>query len=188
MSIEDNKMLVVGNSGEMMQRINRGKAEAVFHTGFTGGLRSGQGAPADPNRKVTIKPSEEQGVSHYCAEDWHVILLGLGIGEGTVGLTVTSVGEAKKLFAPTVMTFVLDGQPFETTRLPVKPLLNDDPGKWFGLVQGRVMGPDELAPGSHTLSVTVENDPDPEFAETYTLPDTPPRRFFIDAAGTGVCT
>jgi len=171
-----------------MQRINRGKAEAVFHTGFTGGLRSHHGAPADPDRKVTIKPFEEQGVSHYCAEDWHVILLGLSIGEGTVGLTVTSVGEAKKLFAPTVMTFVLDGQPFETTRLPVKPLLNDDPGKWFGLVQGRVMGPDELAPGSHTLSVTVENDPDPEFAETYTLPDTPPRRFFIDAAGTGVCT
>jgi hypothetical protein len=168
----------------MMQRINRGKAEAVFHTGFTGGLRSHHGAPADPNRKVTIKPFEEQGVSHYCAEDWHVILLGLSIGEGTVGLTVTSVGEAKKLFAPTVMTFVLDGQPFETTRLPVKPLLNDDPGKWFGLVQGRVVGPDELAAGSHTLSVTVENDPDPEFAETYTMT----RQFFIDAAGTGVCT
>jgi hypothetical protein len=34
-------------------------------------------------------------------------------------------GEAAKLFAPTVMTFVLDGKPFETTRLPVKPLLND---------------------------------------------------------------
>ena len=93
-----------------MQRINRGKAEAVFQTGFTGGLRSKPpGAPADPNRKVTIKPFEEKDVSHYCAEDWHVILLGLSIGEGTVGLTVTSVGEAKKLFAPTVMTFVLDG-------------------------------------------------------------------------------
>jgi hypothetical protein len=51
----------------MMQRINRGKAEAVFHTGFTGGLRS-QGAPADPNRKVTIKPFEE-GVSNYCAKE-----------------------------------------------------------------------------------------------------------------------
>ena len=94
------------------------------------------------------------------------------------------MGEAKKLFAPTVMTFVLDGQPFETTRLPVKPVHSKDPGKWFGLVHGRVVGPDELAAGSHTLSVTVENDPDPEFAETYT--DT--RQFFIDAAGTGVCT
>jgi hypothetical protein len=167
----------------MMQRINRGKAEAVFHTGFTGGLRS-QGAPADPDRKVTIKPFEEKGVSHYCAEDWHVILLGLGIGEGTVGLTVTSLEEANKLFAPTVMTFVLDGKPFETTRLPVRPLLRKPPEEVFVLVQGRVVGPDELAAGSHTLSVTVENDPDPEFAETYT--DT--RQFFIDAAGTGACT
>ena len=164
-----------------MQRINRGKAEAVFHTGFTGGLRS-QGAPADPDRKVTIKPFEEKDVSHYCAEDWHVILLGLGIDEAMLG--VTSVGEAKKLFAPTVMTFVLDGEPFETTRLPVRPLLRDPPEKVFVLSQGRAVGPDELAVGSHTLSVTVENDPDPEFAETYTLT----RQFFIDAAGTGVCT
>jgi hypothetical protein len=109
----------------MMQRIDRGKAEAVFHTGFTGGLRSGQGAPADPNRKVTFKPFEEQGVSHYCAEDWHVILLGLGVDEANNG--VTSAGEAKKLFAPTVMTFVLDGKPFETTRLPVNPLLKRPP-------------------------------------------------------------
>ena len=165
-----------------MQRINRGKAEAVFHTGFTGGLRSHHGAPADPNRKVTIKPFEEQGVSHYCAEDWHVILLGLNVSEEDDG--VTTVGEAKKLFAPTVMAFVLDGEPFETTRLPVRPLLRDPPEKVFVLSQGRVVGPDELAVGSHTLSVTVENDPDPEFAETYTLT----RQFFTDAAGTGVCT
>jgi hypothetical protein len=162
-----------------MQRINQGKAEAVFQTGFTGGLRSPQGAPANPNRTVTIKPFEEQGVSHYCAEDWHVILLGLNVSEEDDG--VTTVGEAKKLFAPTVMTFVLDGKPFETTRLPVKPLLRDPPAKVFILVQGRVVGPDELAPGSHTLSVTVENDPVPP--ETHT--DT--RQFFIDAAGTGVC-
>jgi hypothetical protein len=76
---------------------------------------------------------------------------------------------------------VLDGKPFETTRLPVKPLLNDDPGKAFALVQGRAVGPGELAAGSHTFSVTVENDPDPEFAETYT--DT--SKFFVDPAGTG---
>jgi hypothetical protein len=46
------------------------------------------------------------------------------------------------------------------------------------------VGPGELAAGSHTFSVTVENDPDPEFAETYT--DT--SQFFVDPAGTGACT
>jgi hypothetical protein len=76
-------------------------------------------------------------------------------------------GKAKKLFGPTVMTFVLDGKPFETTRLLVKPLLNDAPGKAFALVQGR-----------------VENDPDPEYAETYTYTS----QFFVDTAGTGACT
>ena len=164
----------------MMQRIDRGKAEAVFHTGFTGGLRSRQGAPADPDRKVTIKPFEEQGVSHYCVEDWHVILLGLGVSEEDNG--VTSVGEAEKLFAPTVMTFVLDGEPFETTRLPVRPLLRDPPVKVFVLSQGRVVGPDELAVGSHTLTVTVEHDPTDPKVQVFK------RKFFIDAAGTGVCS
>ena len=100
-----------------MQRISRGEAEAVFHTTFTEGLH-GRGAPSDPHQQMVIKPWFEDG-RHYCAEDWHAILLGLGIDEAMVG--VTSVGEAKKLFAPTVMTFVLDGKPFETTRLPVKP-------------------------------------------------------------------
>jgi hypothetical protein len=161
----------------MMQRISRGKAEAVFHTGFTGGLRS-RGAPADPDRKVTIKPFFE-GVSNYCVEDWHAILLGLNVDEANEG--VTSVGEAKKLFAPTVMTFVLDGKPFETTRLPVKPLLRDPPEKVFVLVQGRVVGPDELGVGGHTLTVTVENDPVDPNVQVFT------REFFIDAAGTGSC-
>jgi hypothetical protein len=90
-------------------------------------------------------------------EDWHAILLGLSVDEENEG--VTSVGEAKKLFAPTVMTFVLDGKPFETTCLPVKPFLRDSHEKVFILVQGRVVGPDELVAGSHSLTVTVENDP-----------------------------
>jgi hypothetical protein len=46
---------------------------------------------------VAIKPFFE-GVSHYCVEDFHALLLGLGVDEVNDG--VTSVGEAKKLFAP----------------------------------------------------------------------------------------
>jgi hypothetical protein len=162
----------------MMQRISRGEAEAVFHSGFTGGL-PGRGAPDDSDHRVAIKPFFE-GVSHYCVEDWHAILLGLSVNEEDDG--VTDLREAKKLFAPTVMTFALDGKPFETTRLPVKPLLRDPPEKAFVLVQGRVVGPDELAVGSHTLAVTVENDPVDPKEQVFT------RQFFVDAAGTGACT
>jgi hypothetical protein len=162
----------------MMQRISRGEAEAVFHTGFTGGLH-GRGAPSDPDQQVVIKPFFENG-RHYCVQDWHALLLGLSVDEENQG--VTSVGEAKRLLDPIVMTFVLDGKPFETTRLPVKPLSNDSAGKAFVLVQGRAVGPDELKAGSHTFSVTVENDPvEPE---TYVFTS----EFFFDAAGTGVCT
>jgi hypothetical protein len=151
----------------------------VFNTSFTGGLH-GRGAPSDPNQQVVIKPWFKNG-RHYCAEDWHAILLGISIDEAMLG--VTSVGEAAELFVPTVMTFVMDGKPFETTRLPVKPLLNDSPNA-FALVQGRAVGPGELAAGSHTFSVTVENDPDPKFSKTYTMTS----KFVFDAPGTGACT
>jgi hypothetical protein len=80
------------------------------------------------------------------------------------------------------MTFVLDGAPLQTTRLPVKPFSIGFPAEAFVLVQGRVVAPDELAAGSHTFTVTVENDPIvPDEVQVFTS------QFFIDAAGTGAC-
>jgi hypothetical protein len=49
-------------------------------------------------------------------EDWHVLALGLIVDEEQDG--VATLGEAKKLFDPVVMTFVLDGAPLETVRVP----------------------------------------------------------------------
>jgi hypothetical protein len=163
----------------MVQRIGRGKAEAVFHAGVTGGFR-GQGSPNDPDLQVAILPLEDLDGRRYCVEDFHVLAMTLFLTEADDG--VTSVGEAKKLFAPTVMSFDLNGEPLETTRLPVKPFLKLAPAKAFILVQGRVVAPGEPPAGSHTLTVTIENDPvDPEVQVKTT-------RFFIDAAGTGACT
>jgi hypothetical protein len=161
----------------MMQRISKGEAEAVLNTGFTGGLH-GEGAPDDPNQQVAIKPFFEDG-KHYCQEDFHALLLGMALDEKENG--VSTLEEAKALFAPTTMTFELDGQPFQTKRQPVKPFLIPS-GKAFVLVQGRVVGPDELPAGSHTLTVTVNNDPVDPGGAVYTS------QFFIDAAGTGACT
>jgi hypothetical protein len=162
----------------MVQRIGRGRAEAVFHAGVTGGFR-GRGAPNDPDLEVAILPVLPDG-RRYCVEDFHVLVMTLIVDEANDG--VTSVGKAKKLFAPTVMTFVLDGEPFETTRLPVKPFLKEKPAKAYVLVQGRVVAPGEPAAGSHTLTVTVENDPVVPGVQVFTS------QFFIDAAGTGACS
>jgi hypothetical protein len=160
-----------------MQRIGQGEAEAAFHARVTGGFH-GRGAPDDPDQKVIIRPFFENG-RHYCAEDWHALVLALSVTEADDG--VTSVGQAKALFEPTKIAFVLDGAPLETTRQPVKPFLEDSPAKAYALVQGRVMAPDELAAGSHTLAVTIENDPlNPQV-------QVPTSQFFIDAAGTGAC-
>lgn len=163
----------------MVQRIGRGRAEAVFHAGVTGGFR-GRGAPNDPDLQVAFLPLEILNGRRYCVEDFHVLVMTLIVDEANDG--VTSVGEAKKLYAPTTMTFVLDGEPFETTRLPVKPFLKEPDAKAFVLVQGRVVAPGEPAPGGHTLTVTVENDPVVPGIQEFTS------QFFIDPAGTGACS
>jgi hypothetical protein len=163
--------------GEIMQRISRGEAQAAFETGFTGFLHN-RGPKDDANSQVVIKPYFPNG-RRYCVEDWHVLLAGLYVDEPNDG--VTSAGQAKALFAPTTMAFVLDGKALETTRQPVKPLLGDFPGKAYVLVQGRLVAPGELAAGSHTLTVTIENDPVVPGAQVFTS------QFFIDAAGTGAC-
>jgi hypothetical protein len=159
-----------------MERISKGEAEAILHARVNGGFH-GQGAPV-PSSQVIVNPFSANG-RHYCVEDWHVLTVALAVNEAEDG--VTSVGQAKALFEPTVMTFVLDGAPLETTRQPVKPFLRDAPLKGYALVQGRVVAPSELAVGIHNLTVTIENDPlNPEV-------QMPTSQFFIDAAGTGAC-
>jgi hypothetical protein len=127
---------------------------------------------------VAIRPFFPNGL-HYCVEDWHVLALALIVDEQLDG--VSNMVEAKKLLDPLVMTFVLDGAPLDTTRQPVRAFLGEFP-KGFVLSQGRVVAPGELAVGSHTLTVTVENDPIVPGVQVLTS------QFFIDAAGTGICT
>jgi hypothetical protein len=170
--------MILDRSAEarVTQRISHGEAEAMLHARVTGG-QHGRGAP-NPDSQAIIRPFSEDG-RHYCVEDWHVLTAALAVDEANDG--VTSVGQAKALFDPTVMTFALDGAPLETTRQPVKPFLGDSPAKGYALVQGRVVAPGELAAGSHTLAVTIENDPVVPGVNVYTS------QFFIDAAGTGAC-
>ena len=77
--------VVGGRGNEMVQRISRGEAEAVFHAGVTGGFR-GHGAPRDPDRQVAILPLDPDGL-RYCVEDFHVLVMTLIIDEANDGVT-----------------------------------------------------------------------------------------------------
>ena len=114
---------------------------------------------------------------HYCAEDWHVILLAIIIG-GDASFTRA---EAEAILNTVMLSFALDGVPLSTTRTTVKPFLNPeflDEEKAYAFQEGRIMAPTDISVGSHQLVVTVS---EPGFP-TEVLEIT-----FIDAPGTGVC-
>jgi hypothetical protein len=171
----------------MPDRITRGDAEAVLNAFGTGGQvilrRSGETAEAGPadilGSHGSIRPYEGSPWDgrHFCAEDWHVILVGWVDG----GDASFDHQQAKAAFDPITVSFTLDGAALETTRTPIKSW--NDPQR-FGMErawyfqQGKVMAPDDLSVGQHDLSARF-TDPTGVFDTGIT--------FFIDAAGTGAC-
>jgi hypothetical protein len=100
----------------MPQRINRGDAEAVLNAFGTGGrviLANGQTVDASPaddkGTHGSIRPfagSPWDG-AHFCAEDWHVILLAWfdGGDKGTFNRQ-----RAEEIIAPVTFSFTLDAE------------------------------------------------------------------------------
>lgn len=171
----------------MPGRITRGDAEAVLNAFGTGGLvilrRKGETAEAAPadflGSSGSIRPFRDSAWDgrHFCAEDWHVILVGwIDGGDASFGHQ-----QAEAAFDSVTISFTLDGAELSTTRTAIKPF--NDPER-FGLErawyfqQGKVMAPDDLSVGQHELSVRI-TDPTGVFDDGIT--------FFIDAAGTGAC-
>ena len=170
------------------RRITRGDAEAVLNA-FGGGGRAvllhsktAEGAPADFfGSHGSIRPfagSPWDG-AHFCAEDWHVIL----IADIEGGDTSFKHDDAERIMNGLDVSFTLDGTPLPTTRTAIKRFLN--PGQ-FGLQvayyfqQGQIMSPADLSVGSHRLEVTiVDATGQQNFQDGIT--------FFIDAPGTGAC-
>jgi hypothetical protein len=173
----------------MPTRINRGDAEAVLSTFGTGGwvilLHSGtatEAAPADWfGSHGSIRPFQGSPWDgrHFCAEDWHVILIALIAG----GDASYDYSQAKADLDPVAVSFTLDEAPLETTRTSIKPFQNP---QRFGLErawyfqEGKVMSPEDLGVGQHELSVRF-TDPATGLEETNGI------TFVIDAAGTGAC-
>lgn len=171
-------------------RVTKGQAEAILQD-FGGAGRIIRrntniqtGTPGDPDIRASIRPFSDTVFDgrHYCAEDWHVILIAF-IAAGDQSFTEQ---DAKDQLDALAVTLTLDGAQLATTRTAIKRFLDlslfpAELGikKAFFVQLGRVMSPSDLSVGSHTLSYTVVDPVEGEFSDEIT--------FFIDAPGAGAC-
>jgi hypothetical protein len=175
----------------MPQRITQGDARAVLNAFGTGGRvilangRTVEASPADDkgtHGSIRPFPGSAWDGRHFCAEDWHVILVAwFDGGDGNFDRQ-----RAEEAIAPVTISFTLDGQPLETTRTPIQPFLRPPPQfgferAWY-FQQGRIMSPDDLSVGEHQVSYTLANTPNPSESGTEGI------TFFIDPAGSDACT
>jgi hypothetical protein len=166
-------------------RVSKGDAEAVFQSfGNAGWAIRGhsqvlEGAPADGLVGLTtIRPLPVNDGRHYCALDWHVIVVAAFDG-GDASYTKADF-EAYR--ASVSLVFTLDGEPLETEQTATKPFLRDLTAQGittaYYFQEGTVLAPEALAVGAHTLTVDYS---DADRSEQVTI------SFTVDAPGTGAC-
>jgi hypothetical protein len=165
-------------------RVSEGDAEAALEAAPTGGgAKTSHGivnpaAPSDIERKASIRPIRRSVFDgrHYCAEDWHVILL-LDFAGGDSSF---SEQDATTILDQDTIEFFLDGAPLATRRLSIRRLLAPHPGfeNAYGFQQGVVLPPSALTVGSHTVGATLTSPTDNESGQI---------TIHIDAAGKGAC-
>lgn len=171
------------------ERVTRGDAQAVFQAFGGGGwsIRLNvsviEGAPADfmPDSKARISPMAAFNGRHYCALDFHVI--SIAILEGNAEDGTLSNQEMIDRIAERQVEFFLDGAPLATER--TSPRRTTNPGargfvEAFFVQQGRIMAPEDLAPGQHTLKAIGNRFGFPP----QTIGDI---LFIVDPMGSGTC-
>lgn len=176
-------LLLGVTSASATERITRGDAEAIFQAFNNGGwairLQPGviEGAPSDFLAGSLARISTTANNRHYCALDWHVILVSLVEGnlpgESFPNQEIFDNLEARQV------TILLDGIPLEVTRTEPRRMTNPEFRNFyeaFFVNTGRVMSPDEISVGQHSL-VAIGS-----LAGVISS-----IVFHIDAAGTGVC-
>ena len=168
-----------------MSRITRGDVQAVFEAFGNGGRailqhsKDAEGAPADfLGSHGSIRPFDPWNNGHFCADDWHVIL----IADFEGGDKSFKHKDAEAIMADLSVRFVLDGTPLPTTRTAIKRFL--DPGQFdleeaYFFQEGRIMAPDELTVGAHSLNCQMSLGSQVVFENAIS--------FFIDASDTGAC-
>jgi hypothetical protein len=168
------------------QRVTEGDATAVLQSFGNGGwaiikhARVVEGAPADGlvGGLATIRPFDFFKGKHYCALDWHALVLA-DIEGGDASFTRA---EAEATISQLDVTFTLDDETLAVTQTAVKAFLNPD---GFGLTTayysqwGHLLAPDDLGVGSHAISATMTFAGKPVFRNKISV--------VVDAPGTGVC-
>lgn len=165
----------------MSKTITRGEVEAVLEALGSGGwavLRHSemaQGAPADYlGSHGAIRPFPAWDGVHVRAEDWHVILVA-DIEGGDASFTHR---DAEEIMAKVTVHFELDGRTLDTTRTAVKRFLNPQRfgvSEAYYFQQGRVMAPHDLAPGPHTLRLTMSDATGETYVDTIAFVVDPPQ-------------
>ncbi|MER5912330.1 hypothetical protein ABT124_18005 [Streptomyces sp. NPDC001982] len=172
-------------------RVTRGDAEAVFQAQGNGGwgvrLHGGvqEGAPSDffPDSMARINPMPAGPGSerHFCSLDWHVINV-LAVEGNAAGQSRTNT-EIREALAQRDPEIRLDGAPLETKRTAIKRTTNPANRGFveaFYFSQGRVMAPEDLSVGQHSVQlIGHRTGQPPEIFDPVT--------FFIDAPGQGTC-
>ena len=183
-------LLVATSAQANAPRVTRGDAEAIFQAQGNGGwaviVNGGiveEGAPTDfmPDSMARISPMAAWNGRHFCSLDWHVINVPV-IEGNAVGQSRTNT-EIREVLAQIEQDIMLDGAPLETERTAIKRFLNPPLRglvEGFWLADGRVMAPEDLSVGQHSLQLTGHRPGRP--------PDVfPPITFFIDGPGQGTC-
>jgi len=166
-------------------RVTQGDAEAVFNAGFNGGWAivlnndGSLGAPADFRSSDLVRIATEASFNgkHYCSLDWHAV--GIAINEGRRPGEEISNQVIFDRLAARDPTFKLDSVLLETERTPPKRMLNPETRGFveaFTVMEGRVMAPQDIAVGQHTLQGFNSAGASIGLVT-----------FHIDAPGTGVC-
>ena len=174
-------------AGANSSRSTEGDARAVLNAFGNGGWAilghspTSMGAPAAGlvGSATVIRPFAFFNGRHYCVLDWHVAVIAWIDG----GDRAFTRQDAEGSLGQIVQTFWVDGAPVETERTPIKRFLRDTSAFGFAeayyFQEGRLLAPDDLAVGTHTIRVQSIDSTGVIFDNTVTV--------HVDAAGTGAC-
>ena len=147
----------------------RGEANAAFQSFFTGGFAirthnfEANGAPGGPviptPDSARIYPGEPD--LEYCAQGWHVIILGVFDDEVRQSLSTVDI------------QFALDGVSVQTERTAIKKFQHTDvvENPLWAATFGAFLAPGSLSLGSHEIKTSI-HDPgfgDGEFTTAFSV-------------------